>query len=87
MALEILEARVEGDWEYRRFNDGTEQWSYKNHKRYFVERVKDKRRKRWTIVDRHNSYSALYPPRVLKTSFDEDGPAKVALVLIVQSQS
>lgn len=86
MGVMVLDSRVEGDWEYRRFNDGTEQWSYKDHTRFFIERVKDKRRKRWTVVDRGSDteYSAqMYPPKALKTSFAEADAAKVALVFIL----
>jgi hypothetical protein len=94
-----IERRPEGDWEFCRYDDGTEQWMYKNTTNYFAERVVDtkSRRKRWAVVQRGGYFTigqndpisphrdVKYPPKVVGSFADAEG-AKVALKLIVESK-
>lgn len=60
---------TDGDWAYREFDDGIQQWalSEPTPPTVFIERVTGKsRRRRWVIADRRDPKDVFtkYPPKI-----------------------
>jgi hypothetical protein len=86
------EVEQHGDWTYRKWSDGTEQWAFNDEREVYVERVMrpDSRRKRWALVSRHDPDSedrynnCLYPPKI-SGPFPTLEAARVAYLVYVET--